>query len=254
MTRQLPDITLERFRLGELPLESIDAIHAQRLKDEALDRRLSDLEQSDAEIRGAYSQVDLATDVRARLAEQGRRPQSRVYAKWAIAMAVVLAAVVVVPIALMRGVADRTTDDERVKGSPVMLMIYRSTVTGSEALNDNDSARPGDMIRVGYRAATPAYGLILSIDGRGVITQHLPATGARALPLNTGEAVLLDSSFELDDAPSAERFLLVSSPNAFDIAPIVSALKRAALDGSPAPKLAASMNFVTFSLRKDPRP
>ena len=93
---------------------------------------------------------------------------------------------------------------------------------GSETLADGAVARQGDVIRVGYRAAGRAYGVILSIDGRGHVTMHLPTGGDRAMALGREPTVLLDQAYELDDAPRWERFYFITGEAPFPIAPIVA--------------------------------
>ena len=49
-----------------------------------------------------------------------------------------------------------------------------------------------------------SYGAIISVDGRGAFTQHLPLKGEFAVPLVARDT--LDFAYELDDAPHWERF------------------------------------------------
>jgi hypothetical protein len=106
------------------------------------------------------------------------------------------------------------------------LTLYRQVAAGSETLADGAVARQGEVIRVGYRAAGRAYGVILSIDGRGHITRHLPTSGDRAVALGREPTVLLDHAYELDDAPRWERFYFITGETPFPIAPIVAAVER----------------------------
>jgi hypothetical protein len=73
-----------------------------------------------------------------------------------------------------------TPDDTRIKGTVdgrPALAVYRRTPAGSERLADGDVARAGDLLRVGYASGGRAYGVILSIDGTGAVTLHLPPSG-----------------------------------------------------------------------------
>ena len=47
--------------------------------------------------------------------------------------------------------------------------------------------------------------MIVSYDGRGVVTLHYPNVARASAELRAGGAVPLDHSFELDDAPLFER-------------------------------------------------
>jgi hypothetical protein len=147
--------------------------------------------------------------------------------------------------------------EERIKGGPA-LAVYRKTAEGSETLASGDRVHPGDLIRLGYRAAGRAYGVILSIDGRGSVTLHLPAGGAQAAALDNHGTVLLDRAYELDDAPGWERFYLVTATAPFSTGGVLDAAKRAAgaNPGSPPAALTVPSGFeqAAFTLEKDKRP
>jgi hypothetical protein len=121
----------------------------------------------------------------------------------------------------------------RVKGLEPHLSLHRRTPTGSEALSDGDLAGKGDLIRIGYQAAGRPYGVILSIDGRGAVTRHLPERGDTAAHL-ANEPSLLDHAYELDDAPLFERFYFVSSDAPFEVEPVLGAARRLAGAGPSA--------------------
>lgn len=264
MNRQpiVPDITLERYRLNELPPDEARHLAAQLDADAVVSQRLAALDASDQQIRMELPAASLAEGVHSRLRGQattGAAP-ALPWMRWALpaAGALVLAFFIVRPVALEpRATAPvaAADEDERVKGLDGALAIYRRIDGGSELLADGDRARTGDLLRIGYKVATPGYGVILSVDGRGLVTRHLPADGERAVPLAHGDTVLLDSSYELDDAPRWERFYLVTSQSAFDIEPVLTALRRAApRDGSPTLNLGSDLGHVTFVLQKDTHP
>jgi hypothetical protein len=107
---------------------------------------------------------------------------------------------------------------------------------------------------VAYRCASRRFGVIVSIDGRGVVTRHLPLTGAAAAALEPGATTLLDRAYELDDAPRWERFFLVTGETAFDVQVVLDAARGAAAgagaDPPPALPLQAPLQQSTFLLRK----
>jgi len=112
----------------------------------------------------------------------------------------------------------------------------------------------GDLIRIGYRAAGRRYGAILSADGRGTVTLHLPPRGQEAVALKNGPTVLLDQAYELDDAPRWERFYLVTGDAPFSLAPVLEAAREAATSAasaSPAAlRLPPRLDQAVFSLEK----
>jgi hypothetical protein len=147
---------------------------------------------------------------------------------------------------------------ERIKGLRPSLTMFRQTPQGSEALADGVVAREGDIVRLAYQAAGRSYGVILSIDGRGSVTVHLPATGREAARLRPGDKVLLDHAYELDDAPRWECFYFVTAQEPFDAQPVIEAAKRegALRRASPPAMLALSpgLEQSMFVLQKEPRP
>ena len=70
-------------------------------------------------------------------------------------------------------------EGNRVKGLRPSLTLYRKTSEGSEALETGARVRAGDVRPTGLSIrGARATGRSLSIDGRGVVTRHLPKTGA----------------------------------------------------------------------------
>jgi hypothetical protein len=248
----VPDLLLEQFRLNELP--AVDAARvARRLgEDAALRARLAGLERSDEAIAREYPPEWLARQVRARLSVQPHRAPRNALRPLAVASALAtLILVLLVPLVMT------SNDQDRVKGLSPAIAVYRRTPQGSEKLADGALARAGDLLRVGYVAAGRPYGVILSIDGRGVVTRHLPVQGPAAVPLRKDGIVLLDAAYEIDDAPAWERFYFVTADEPFDVAPVLDAARRAA---SGAPRLPDALplprTFVqsTFALQKEVKP
>jgi hypothetical protein len=98
--------------------------------------------------------------------------------------------------------------------------------------------------------------VIVSIDGRGVLTRHLPAHGGQAVPLDPGPATLPES-YELDDAPAFERFYLVTADAPFPVETVVEAVMRRharpeGAGGDGRLDLPPSLEQSTFVLRKEP--
>lgn len=111
-------------------------------------------------------------------------------------------------------------NDILLKGHSRRLAIHRIGKAGAEALrlSNGDSAASGDLLQVGTLAGPKRYVAILSLDGRGQITRHIPESGdSGVLVASSLEA---PHSYQLDDAPAFERFVLVESKTAFDLASI----------------------------------
>jgi hypothetical protein len=241
----VPDLVLERYRLGELPAAEQEAL-ARRLDGEPeLLRRLAALERSDEELRLRLEAARLADQLRSRL--EPRRAGARAAGvfpgrPWALPAGLLAAAAIAFAIATRTPAtapplpAPATTPSEgiRLKGSRPTLSLFRKTAQGSETLADGDAARAGDVIRVGYRSFGRRYGVIVSLDGRGGVTRHLPEAGGAAAPLEGGDVVLLAHAYELDDAPAWERFFFVTADGPFEVAAVEEAARRAASEAARA--------------------
>jgi len=264
---EVPDLILEQYRLNELPPQEAHRVEQLLRESETLQQRLEALDRSDAELARQYPPAWIAERIRQRVSKGARVPEehgNRVR-RWGIPAAVGFAAIVLVAVLPRLGTgptdashAAPVIETNRIKGLEPALVVYRRSDRGSETLADGAIARPGDLLRLGYTAAGRAYGVIVSIDGRGAVTLHLPPNGPRAASLGRGSHVLLDRAYELDDAPSWERFYFVTGDTAFEVAPIVEAARRAAaVHGLRSPPAALSipggLSQSTFSLQKEAR-
>lgn len=266
---KVPDLLLERYRLGELPRDEADDLARRLAADDGLRRRLEALDRSDETIRHDYPASWLAGRIRERLGRE-HPPAPATRAAWtgawpaSAALAVAAALVVVLlprltgPPPVVPAVAPGSGEapSERIKGLEPALILFRKTAKGSQSLAPGDVTRAGELIRVAYRAAGRPYGVILSLDGRGLVTLHLPARGGEAARLRPGALVLLDNAYELDDAPRWECFFFVTAESPFDVATIVAATREAAASGqAPAAlRLPRPLEQFTFSLQKETRP
>jgi hypothetical protein len=268
LDRPIPDIILERYRLNELP--AVDAARvAERLRQDAeLRTRLDVLDQSDEEIRRAHLLDDLARTVHSRAAAAAAgsaRATKSSLPHWLTPAMVVLGVMLLIGVVLRPAVGPSGTppsanldgeSGDRIKGLRPALVLYRRTADGSETLADGSIARSGDVVRVGYRAGGKAFGVIVSVDGRGGVTVHLPKSGDRAVPLKTDSTVLLDAAYELDDAPRWERFYFITGDTPFAVQPIVDTVRAVAATTSatpPALVLPHGLDQATFSLQKEVR-
>ncbi len=264
-TLRVPDLVLERYRLGELPRADVEALELRLRVDAEQRARLEALESSDAEIRRRYPPEWLAERIHRRLrsaARDARKERPARAMHWPVPVALAAAATVLLVLAprlvsppqVEPGARPPVGESgDRIKGLAPSLQLVRKTPDGSEPLAHGAVARAGDVIRVGYRAAGRGFGVILSVDGRGTVTLHLPLRGDRAAPLDSGGTVLLDHAYELDDAPRFERFYFVTAATPFPVATVVGAARRAGVEASELP-LPKSLEQSTFLIQKGGRP
>ena len=263
----IPDLLLERYALDEVSPAERAQIERRLGEDTNVRGRLEAIRRSDRDLRGGGFPVSLAKQVQGRAALDTRRgwrhpstPRGATtrIRRWAVPLAVGVTAVVVVVVGSYWRGPQTDWSGERIKGLRPSLTVFRQTPGGSERLADAAIVRAGDVVRVAYQAAGQSYGVIVSIDGRGGVTVHLPPEGRDAVRLQAGDRVLLDHAYELDDAPRWECFYFVTAQRPFDVQPVVDAAKReAALHGtSPPPALpvSAGLEQSRFVLQKEQRP
>jgi hypothetical protein len=111
----------------------------------------------------------------------------------------------------------------RFKGDPE-LWVYRKVGDASDPLRHGDSARRGDLLQLKYGPSNAGYGVIVSIDGRGNATLHFPANASGSTALTRAGAAL-PHAYELDDAPSFERFFIVTSAAPIDVRSVLEAAR-----------------------------
>lgn len=123
-------------------------------------------------------------------------------------------------------------DDILLKGASHRLAIHRIAKADAQAvrLSDRDSAWAGDLLQVGTLAGPKRFVAILSLDGNGQVTRHLPESGDSSQLVATKQQA--PHSYQLDDAPRFERFVLVESRSAFDLASVEALLKKAGASGA----------------------
>jgi hypothetical protein len=228
---RVSDLSLEQYRLGELAPATAAAMAERLGRDPALAARLEQLAISDAEILAAHPPAEVAAAIRGRLAAV-ERPTRRLRPVRFVSFALPAAAAVLLTLSLLL-VRGRFLDQPvRLKGAGTALSAWRKVGDGAERLAAGAAARVGDVVQLSYVAAGARYGVILSIDGRGVVTFHLPegyeGGAARSPALDSGGEITLASAYELDDAPSFERFFLVYGEAPFEVAAAAEAARRLA--------------------------
>jgi hypothetical protein len=213
--RRTPDLFVEQALLGEREASAADAA------------RVAQLAESNADILKRYPPRVIGMRVRGH-----RRKAARA---WAFGGSLVVVAAALTLFVLPTPVSQtvRPLDDGsdvRSKGPPA-LHVFRVTDAGAEQLAPEAAAHEGDRLQVSYIAADARYGMVLSIDGRGTVTVHLPLAGTEAAPLSKDGDTILGSSYALDDAPAYERFFLVTSDQPFPVATVAAAANQLAKSG-----------------------
>jgi anti-sigma factor RsiW len=226
MEGRVSDLQLERYLLGELSQEERTALEARLSHDELLAARLEELRSSNQEILSHYPPAEMSARIIAR-AEQGtsRRPSTLSPRRPLVAL-VPLAAVIAALALLLPIRLGRDDDGTRLKGLDSRLVVHRQVSGGAEELSSGAAATRGDVLQVSYVAGGARYGVIVSLDGNGVVTVHYPERGQAAGELEPSGLVSLPYAYELDDAPGFERFFLVTSSQSFALGSVLEAVER----------------------------
>jgi hypothetical protein len=200
--------------------------------DEESRARLEALKRSNREILDQYPPEFMSRQIESRLDRQNGQPsQKRFVRPWPMAAfmgaaAAALLLLIFLPQEYITSGPVENASTEQIKGQGPNLELYRKTRDGSEVLKDGARAFPGDVIRIGYQAAGRPYGVIVSVDGWGTATLHMPDQGDRSARLESQGRVLLDFALELDDAPGWERYYFVTGDAPFQVAPVVQAAEQ----------------------------
>src|SRR5262245_23585771 len=136
--RPIADVTLERYRLGELPADVIARLDERLLADDELRRRLDALQRSDDQMHASNRLERIAAGVGDRLAPRQRTtagaPSTALIRRWT--MPVLVAAGILLAIVLPRLTSAPGEDEERIKGLRASLALFRRVGSGSETLAD----------------------------------------------------------------------------------------------------------------------
>ena len=225
-------IKLERYHLNELPRSWERDIEKTSLKEE-----LRELEKSDSEILSQYPAREMAEVIRTRAGIPRKNRETPFLSKsgnrirpFLIPAAAMILFGLLLPVILFRNSGkDLQQEITRVKGTgDAELVIYREQDGKSEILTENATAETSDLIQLVYRCTPETYGVIISLDGRGVVTRHLPEREEYAVLLETGGNRFLPYSYELDDAPGFETFYLLTSEKPFPLEPALTVIASAA--------------------------
>jgi hypothetical protein len=266
--KETGDLMLERHLLGELPPEEESRLRDALKSDEVLRSRLEALEKSNREILEEYPPERMAALIRDKMAGPEReRPATSRPRQPArnLAWPVGIAAMLLITLSfftLRSGLApalfDSGKETVRVKGGAPHLMVFRKNKLNAEQLVDGSMAKKGDILQIGYETGSLRYGAIVSIDGRGGVTFHLPASyggSQQTAPKLDPSGQVLPSAYELDDAPSFERFFFVYSTEPFDLRIVWQAAQGLAANSGEADRgtlqLPKTLHLYSFIVRKE---
>lgn len=247
----VPMWKLERYILGELPADEIEAIRAQATVDDELRERIVALHASDARILADYPPSETAKRIRnlcaAETASAAPKPAATCACEWKISLSrtffraaipafVCLFLFLLLPTRSSKNAAPLALLDtssqyeDRVKGNvgvsdSMSIEIWRKEGDVARKLSKDAIVSEGDVIQLRYAVPRSCYGALVSVDGRGIFTVHLSSRDGMSVPLTPGRVVALQNSYELDDAPHYEIFYLITSDAPFDLGNIANVMR-----------------------------
>ncbi|HET6146625.1 MAG TPA: hypothetical protein VFH68_03780 [Polyangia bacterium] len=249
--KKTPAWLLERLAQGELDQPAAQEVRARLAAEgRSLDDELAALERSNRELLAAQPRETVTASIRRRAEAAGTRAgRSSRLNFWIAPLALTGSLGLVLLVARPWADPARPTEpapEEEVENTTSKgnepssatgprLLVYRQRAAGvtdqgsNEKLADGARAARGDLVQLAYALAPDGmYGVLVSIDGAGRVTQHLPEEGAgarAAAPLRALREIHLPSAYELDDAPAFERFVLITAAEPFAVAPVLDAAR-----------------------------
>ncbi|HNX22614.1 MAG TPA: hypothetical protein PKG60_01105 [Spirochaetota bacterium] len=263
---QIPDIYIEQYLLGELPENLRNEMDELIAQNPGLNDRISRIKKSNGDILSGYPAGLIVPQIIKKINIKGAdlRPADKAFnpaeastgfisalpeplknivktfrsvssRRYTLSLASAAAAMILVIIFMIPGTRNTVNidtpydDTVRIKGLDSKLLLYRMKGKEIEELKNMDTARSGDIIQVGYIASgNYKYGVILSIDGRGSVTMHLPDESSSGKELDLNKRILLNKSYELDNSPSFERFIMILSADPINSSDIIEKAKKLA--------------------------
>ncbi len=265
-TKRTPEWLIERAAQGELDgAETTELRTRLAAEGRSLDDELETLRRSDRQILAQHPRETMGAAIRRRAAQAKPEPRFHLLLLRPLAVAGALGLLVLVARGVgdhdsPRPLPDRSFEVTTIKGDELRsprLLVYRQRPAGTpggdhELLREGARGARGDLLQLAYdKAPEGCYGVLISLDGAGKVTQHLPEEGAsQAPPLMAVRELRLPSAYELDDAPGFERFVLVTASQPFAIKTVIEAAHILARQGVAARRQALPLptDFTQTSL------
>jgi len=230
----IPSRILEQINSSEVKASDFYKIYGKQ----EVEASLAEIKKSDQKILTEYTPELMRAKIEEKMQKKNDRKKvdNKIifirYAQFAAA-AIVLCAIMIPAGLRIKSNASLTnstpaaTENVRIKGSAntenynykdPKLNLYRQDGSKITCLNNGAFAKSGDVIQITYNAGNKEYGVIFSVDGNGNITRHFPEDSWQAQPLlHRNDEIPLDFSYELDNAPDFECFIMVTSKKQFNL-------------------------------------
>jgi len=240
-----PQLFFEQISLREKQTADLRKSKRPEVSDEEVARKIAAIEKSNDEILGAYTVERMRSAVSQKMETKAKQPlrftaSSIVTVRnfsiiTAAAACLALAFVISSPntnslAQILNGAGTANGSGilaglDHAKGDGPRMFIYLKDGEQALQLDNNSLVHENDILQISYVASGQQYGIILSIDGAGTITQHYPDEGATAGKLENSGEIALPFSYKLDDAPAFERFFFITGSKSFTVASFMENIK-----------------------------
>ncbi len=230
----ISEVMLERYILGELPESRMNELSDIISNNPGLKLQIENIKKSNENILMDYPVELTASRIRDMESSEIKKKKKNSRAKFflipSFTAAAAAAVFIIFPMVSNYFNDDIYNDTTRIKGVEANIYVYRKTGGDVEQLRDGATAEKNDLLQIAYSASgKELYGAIISIDGRGTVTLHHPINGTSS-KIKTGSKVVLQNSYELDDAPAFEKFFFLISGSEIDTEKIISRARILASD------------------------
>jgi hypothetical protein len=229
MRKNIPQIYLEQIYLNELPSSRIETVNNQ-----SIGILIEPIKQSNREILDTYPPAEMTEILLRKMNAENREDKKTPVFRSSILKFTPIAAALIILTLNLAYLGKNSQQDNiiRAKGLTPELSVYMDNGKNPVELSTNDTVSESDIIQLTYNAAGNRYGMIFSIDGRGIITLHYPVNKNSEPGLDPNGSHALPFSYELDDAPDFERFFFVSSNKKFNIGTVLESAENTIAQGS----------------------
>lgn len=227
----IPQLLLEKYILRELNETDNREVERAIRENTEVARRIEELKKSNEEIIAAYSPEYFMNLLENRLNIERKEPKRSpkkyfpVFKLATFASAAFCAIFIVIlnlpPLFETENVNNFMGNEVvRIKGETT-FKIYQKHFDDFENMKEGSQVENYDNLQLSYLAGTDNYGIIFSIDGRGIVTLHYPYSENTVPKLDKKGEIFLQYSYQLDDAPEFERFFFITSEKTFEVSRII---------------------------------
>jgi len=245
LLENIPQWKLERFLLGELSAAEMKSIEAARNENPEIASKLTELEKSNIDF---FANVDPHATARRLQALAGARSADHArswihkpvtaFGAFALLAIVTLFSVysrhqtpAPIQLAMASNIDSNNGSNERIKGMHNRIEVWEKAADTVAILLEGAKVKKGTLLQIRTQVSSKCFAAVVSLDGRGNWTTHLPETGTASVVLEPGKSGFLPFSYQIDDAPRYEVFWLITSNTSFRVDSLLDEL--APLKSSP---------------------